>query len=350
MVITTLCYLEKDGCYLMLHRVRKQEDYNAGKWIGVGGKLEEGESPDDCVRRETLEETGLSITGMRFRGIVTFVSETDGKLFTEQMCLYTCSSFTGTLTDCSEGELAWIPRSSVMRLNLWEGDRIFLRLLDLETPFFVLKLFYRDNILKEAVLDGRKLELLDILDSEGNRTGEVRERQIAHEDGSLHPTAHIWIARKGEAGWEILLQKRSSTKESFPGCLDVSAAGHVGAGEEYLTSAVRELKEELGIDALPGELAFAGYYEGEWHGSFGGRPFHNHEISANYLLVRDPAPEEFVLQPEEVSSVQWMPLKQLQKELKTGSQVFCIVPEELELIAQFLSDPQAPGSREQPGR
>ncbi len=151
---TTLCYLEQNGCYLMLHRVKKQQDENAGKWIGVGGKFEEGESPDDCVRREVQEETGLSLDAVRFRGIVTFVSDTWG---TEYMHLFTSDRFSGTLHPCDEGELAWVPVDRVPELNLWEGDRIFLDLLARNTPFFSLKLVYRGDALCEAILDGNKI-------------------------------------------------------------------------------------------------------------------------------------------------------------------------------------------------
>ena len=151
---TTLCYLEQNGCYLMLHRVKKQQDENAGKWIGVGGKFEEGESPDDCVRREVQEETGLSLDAVRFRGIVTFVSDTWG---TEYMHLFTSDRFSGTLHPCDEGELAWVPVDRVPELNLWEGDRIFLDLLARNTPFFSLKLVYRGDALCEAILAGNKI-------------------------------------------------------------------------------------------------------------------------------------------------------------------------------------------------
>lgn len=151
---TTLCYLEQNGCYLMLHRVKKQQDENAGKWIGVGGKFEEGESPDDCVRREVQEETGLSLDAVRFRGIVTFVSDTWG---TEYMHLFTSDRFSGALHPCDEGELAWVPVDRVPELNLWEGDRVFLDLLARNTPFFSLKLVYRGDALCEAILDGNKI-------------------------------------------------------------------------------------------------------------------------------------------------------------------------------------------------
>lgn len=154
---TTLCYIEKDGAYLMLHRVKKKNDYNHDKWIGVGGHCEENESPYACMMREIGEETGLTPLALTPRGIVTFVNDdTEG----EYMHLYTCSSFTGTLLPCDEGELVWVEISSVPSLPVWEGDRIFLRLLAENAPFFDLCLIYRGDRLSEAVLDGKKLEFL----------------------------------------------------------------------------------------------------------------------------------------------------------------------------------------------
>lgn len=157
MKMTTLCYLERDGHYLMLHRTKKEHDENRDKWIGVGGKFEEGESPEDCMCREILEETGLSVTDFRYRGIVTFVSD----LYPcEYMHLFTCTAWTGTPKECDEGDLEWISKESLLRLPMWEGDRIFLSLIDRpETPFFSLKLTYRGEHLTSATLDGRALPL-----------------------------------------------------------------------------------------------------------------------------------------------------------------------------------------------
>ena len=152
MVQTTLCYVERDGAYLMLHRVKKEGDMNRDKWIGVGGKFEEGENPEDCALREVLEETGLTMTDYRYRGIVTFVSD---RWPTEHMHLFTCTGFTGELRDCDEGDLAWVPKAQVPSLPGWAGDGIFLRLLAADRPFFSLKLRYRGEELAEAVLDGR---------------------------------------------------------------------------------------------------------------------------------------------------------------------------------------------------
>lgn len=153
--LTTLCYPERDGKYLLLHRTKKENDENRDKWIGVGGKFEPGESPEDCLLREVLEETGLTLLSWRFRGIVTFISDVWPA---EYMHLFTADEWTGELRSCDEGELDWIGKEELRELTLWEGDRIFLRLLDEDAPFFSLKLTYRGERLIEAVLNGKKLE------------------------------------------------------------------------------------------------------------------------------------------------------------------------------------------------
>ena len=153
---TTLCYLERDGRYLMLHRVKKEQDLNRDKWIGIGGKFEEGESPENCLLREAREETGLTLSAWRYCGIVTFVSDEWG---TEYMHLFHSDAFHGALRDCDEGALEWLPKEQVMELpDLWEGDRIFLRLMEEGGPFFSLKLCYRGDTLTCAELNGRPLE------------------------------------------------------------------------------------------------------------------------------------------------------------------------------------------------
>lgn len=149
---TTLCYIEKDGACLMLHRTKKQQDANAGKWIGVGGKCEEGESPEDCVRREVREETGFVLTRWRYRGLVTFVSDV---YETEYMHLFTADGFSGTQAEsCAEGELAWVEKRAARTLPMWAGDRIFFELLERDAPFFSLKLVYRGDALAAAALNG----------------------------------------------------------------------------------------------------------------------------------------------------------------------------------------------------
>ena len=153
---TTLIYIEKDGCYLMLHRTKKENDYNKDKWIGIGGKFEETESPEECIVREVREETGLTLTGMEYRGLVTFVC--DGN-FTEYMHIFWSDSFAGKLTECAEGDLEWVEKFRMNDLPHWKGDEIFLNLLDLRVPFFSLKLVYEAGVLLKAVLNGRALEL-----------------------------------------------------------------------------------------------------------------------------------------------------------------------------------------------
>lgn len=154
MKLTSLCYLERDGQYLMLHRTKKENDIHRDKWLGVGGKFERDESPEDCMRREIYEETGFTASAWCFRGIVTFVSDSAE---TEYMHLFTVTDWTGEQQLCDEGELAWIEKSRLRELTLWEGDRIFLKLLEDDAPFFSLKLTYEGDRLTEAVLNGKKL-------------------------------------------------------------------------------------------------------------------------------------------------------------------------------------------------
>ena len=177
MLNTTLCYLERGDSYLMLHRVRKANDLNEGKWIGVGGKCEEGESPEECLVREVREETGLLLTEYRYRGLVTFVSD---RWEGEYMHLFTASAWTdgrraGTDSgeastagqavppeevsgECAEGVLEWIPKRKLLSLPMWEGDAIFLRLLEEDTPFFSLKLRYQGERLLYAALNGKAVQ------------------------------------------------------------------------------------------------------------------------------------------------------------------------------------------------
>ena len=153
---TTLCYIEQNGSYLMLHRIKKEQDENRDKWIGIGGKFEEGESPEECVLREAKEETGLTLTDYQYRGIVTFVSDIWP---CEYMHLFTANGFEGELKDCDEGVLEWLPKDKLYGLPMWAGDRIFLDLLDRGAPFFSLKLVYRGETLVYAALDGKELKI-----------------------------------------------------------------------------------------------------------------------------------------------------------------------------------------------
>lgn len=151
---TTLCYIEQGGSYLMLHRVKKENDLNKDKWIGIGGKFEDKESPEDCVLREAKEETGLTLHSPQYRGLVTFISD---RYPTEYMHLFWADRFSGTLRECDEGTLEWVPREKVRTLPLWEGDHIFLDLLEANAPFFSLKLTYQGDTLMEAVLNGETM-------------------------------------------------------------------------------------------------------------------------------------------------------------------------------------------------
>ena len=153
---TTLCYIEKDGKYLMLHRVKRENDINKDKWIGVGGHFEADESPEECLLREVKEETGLILTAWKLRGIITFICDRQP---TEYMFLYTADAFTGTLTECSEGNLEWVDKSKVYALPVWEGDKIFFRLLEEDHPFFSLKLKYEDDRLAEMAFNGKSGEI-----------------------------------------------------------------------------------------------------------------------------------------------------------------------------------------------
>lgn len=149
MINTTLCYIEKDNQYLMLHRTKKENDLNEGKWIGVGGKFEKDETPEECLLREVKEETGLTLTKYRLRAVITFISNEWG---TEYMHLFTANEFSGELIGCDEGELEWVNKNDVLKLNIWEGDRIFLKKMIEEDNFFTLKVVYEGDKLVESVM------------------------------------------------------------------------------------------------------------------------------------------------------------------------------------------------------
>ena len=152
---TTLCYIQNEnGKTLLLHRIKKENDLNKDKWIGVGGKFEDKESPEDCLLREVKEETGLTLTSYKYRGIVTFISN---EWETEYMHLFTADGFTGELIPCEEGTLEWVDNNSVHTLPTWEGDRIFLKLIKDNAPFFSLKLEYEGERLVNAVLNGERI-------------------------------------------------------------------------------------------------------------------------------------------------------------------------------------------------
>ena len=153
---TTLCYIVKNDSCLMLHRTKKENDQSHDKWLGIGGKFEDKESPEDCAIREIKEETGLTVTGYKYRGIVTFVSD---EWETEYMHLFTVTEFEGNIIECDEGDLEWIRKEDMLSLPMWEGDRIFLKLIASDSPFFSLKLEYRGDRLMAAVLNGKQLEI-----------------------------------------------------------------------------------------------------------------------------------------------------------------------------------------------
>ena len=155
MINTTLCYITRGDEVLMLHRVKKEKDINKDKWIGIGGKFEENESPDACLLRETYEETGLTLTSWKCRGVITFLNTV---CEVEYMYLFTADGFEGALKECDEGELQWISRDHLNDLPKWEGDQIFLDLLWQDTPFFLLTLCYDGDRLTEAVLNGKKIK------------------------------------------------------------------------------------------------------------------------------------------------------------------------------------------------
>ena len=152
-ILSTLCYIVKDNQVLMLYRNKKENDINKGKWIGVGGHFEAGESPEECLLREVKEETGVTLKSWKYRGFISFSTEKNDY---EYISLFTSDDFEGQITTCNEGQLKWIPVDEIEDLNLWQGDRIFLRLLKENSPFFSLKLTYQGENLKEAILNGKE--------------------------------------------------------------------------------------------------------------------------------------------------------------------------------------------------
>ena len=155
--LTTLCYIERENQYLMMHRIKKEHDVNKDKWVGIGGHFEENESPEECLLREAKEETGLILTSFALRGVITFISD---RWQTEYMFLYTADSFHGEIGPCDEGCLEWVDKSAVYGLPIWEGDKLFFRLLEENRPFFSLKLRYEAERLAEAVLNGEVVSVI----------------------------------------------------------------------------------------------------------------------------------------------------------------------------------------------
>ncbi len=335
--LSTLCYIEKDGRYLMLHRTVKKNDVNKDKWIGVGGHFEADESPEECLLREVKEETGYTLTSYQFRGLVTFVS---GNGVTEYMSLFTADGFEGEPIACDEGELEWVDLEDVWSLNIWEGDKIFFRLMDERKEFFSLKLVYDGHDkLVSAVLDGKPMELLDILNEDGTKTGIRRERGVAHREGSLHATVHTWIIRENQkSGYDVLLQKRSAVKDSNPGCYDISSAGHVAAGDEPLPAAARELEEELGIKARQEDLRYIGIHHGAFEAVFHGQLFRDNELSSVYVYTKPVKEDQLELQEEEVESVLWMDYEECMEKVLNGTLPNCIYPDEFRMVGEYLKE------------
>lgn len=176
------------------------------------------------------------------------------------------------------------------------------------------------------------MEWLDVVDEQGNPTGEIVERKKAHQEGVRHRTAHVWLMRERQGRTEILLQKRSRNKDSHPGCYDISSAGHIPAGVDWLPSACRELQEELGVEIGEKELEYRGQRKIYWKENFYGEPFVDNQVSNVYCLWRDPEPEQLKLQPEEVEEVRWIGLQECKEAVRKGSIPNCIAMEELEML------------------
>lgn len=183
-----------------------------------------------------------------------------------------------------------------------------------------------------------RLELFDIVDENGEPTGETVERTLAHSQGIRHRSSHVWLLRRRQGRVEILLQKRSGDKDSFPGCYDISSAGHIPAGVDYVSSALRELKEELGEEAAPEELIYCGTRHIRYTETFYGKPFRDNQVSKVYLLWRDKEAEDFVLQQEEIEEVKWFDFYECIKLVKDNAIAHCIMQEELEMIKAALEN------------
>lgn len=182
------------------------------------------------------------------------------------------------------------------------------------------------------------MELLDIVDEKGIPTGETVDRTRAHAEGIRHRTSHVWIVRQKEGRLQILLQKRSEEKDSYPGCYDISSAGHIPAGVDFIPSAIRELKEELGYDAEPGQFVYCGQRRIRFDAVFHGNPFHDNQVSNVYAIWLDREPEAFVLQKEEVSEVRWFDFEDCVEKVTANRIPHCIVLEELEMVKRAVHE------------
>jgi 8-oxo-dGTP diphosphatase len=287
------------------------------------------------VLREVKEETGYTLTSFQYRGLVTFVF---ADVEMEYMSLFTADAFEGEPISCNEGVLEWVDIEDVWKLNLWEGDKIFFRLLDEKRPFFSLKLVYNlQGQLTSAALDGKPMEMFDVIDENGVPTGFIKERGVVHREGALHATSHIWIARKNEnSGYDILLQKRSTCKDSHPGCYDISSAGHIGAGDTPLNSALRELSEELGINAKPEHLKEFGVQFKNYEGVFYGKSFKDCQRSILYLYTEPIDDTALILQESEIESVLWMDYMEALQSIRKNTFKHCIYEEEFLKLGKIL--------------
>lgn len=331
---TTLCYIECAGKLLMLHRTKKKNDGNDEKYIGLGGHFKEGETPEECMLREVHEEAGIRLSNYSYRGIVRFQSDLWEE---EEMHLFYAFAPVFPLPECNEGELCFVDKESLLFLNLWEGDCLFLSLLLEDAPFFHLSLFYKGEHLEKALLENHPAEFLDLLDEQGKKIGKFKERSLIHRDGDRHGTVHVWIYRKSGKKIQILLQKRAQTKNSFPGCYDVSSAGHLERGEDFESAALREPLEELGVHLEKEKLRFLSFEERYTEGVFTDGLFRDREYTALYLYNGQAFRQtDFTLQKEEVEDVIWMNADLLAEHL--NSQNFSIDREEwLKILSELPS-------------
>lgn len=331
---TTLCYIQVGDSVLMLHRTKKKNDENAGKYIGLGGHFLPGETPEECMLREVQEESGLTLPNYAYRGIVYFRSD---MWQDEEMHLFTAKASVGDLPVCNEGDLYLVKKEELQNLPMWVGDRIFLSLLFDGAPFFRLELVYEGERLVRTALNGQTTEFFDLLNEKGEKTGRVKERTLVHRDGDRHGTAHIWIYRIKNGLLEFLLQKRSENKDSFPGCYDISSAGHLSAGDDFFAAAKRELKEELGLSVQESALEFLCFMEQFKSGCFHRKPFKDLEYTSIYILDgRGIDISQLTLQKEELDEVRWFSSTELAQ--KTEDPCFCLVKEELQTVTDAIKN------------
>lgn len=330
----TLCYIERDGKFLMLLRNKKSNDPNEGKWIGVGGKREQGESPEECAKREIWEETGLKAIRLLHCGDVFFRSDVWED---EIMRLYLVPEFEGELApDCDEGELHWISKDSVFDLNLWDGDRIFLQYLLSGRKFDVMELTYTGDRLCGCTVDGAAIELLDVYNEDGSPAGYVASREFVHWRGLWHTTVHIWVVGSDDRGKpSLLLQLRSADRRLYPSCWDISSAGHLPAGEDALNGAVREIGEELGLRVSPEELTCVGTMQMTYDDDFD-EGYHDREFCRLFILRRQVDVSSLHLQEAEVEQVMTMGFDEIAEAVKNGSLHHCLHMKELAFIRPFI--------------